>query len=94
MTYVSEKRLVNTALVEAREDFVPVAMGFWWCAGLSVAPWVGCQLGLVDGCGRGWIVVRGWCWVCLVGFSGWCSLLGWVGLVLGLVWGLGWPGFC
>ena len=64
-------------------------VGFWWCAGLWVAPWVECQLGLLDGCCSGLVVVRGWVWVCLVGFS----LLVWVVLVLGWVWGLGWPGF-
>ena len=69
-------------------------VGLWWCAGLWLAPWVGCQLGLVDGGGCGLVVVRGWFWVCLVGFCGWCGLLEWVGLVLGWVWGLGWPWFC
>ena len=34
-------------------------VGFWWCAGLWVARWVGCRLGLLDGGGRGRVVVRG-----------------------------------
>ena len=65
-------------------------VGFWWCAGLWVAPWVGCQLGFVDGCICSLVVVRGWVWVWFwfAGFSGWCGLLVWVVL------GLGWPGFC
>ena len=70
-----------------------VFVGLWWCAGLCVTPLVGCQLGLMDGCGSGSVVVRGWTWSWfhLVGFSGWCSLLEWMGLVLGWVqvWFLG-----
>ena len=51
--------LGDTDLGEVAEAASPtsdVAEGFvifWWCAGLSVAPWVGCRLGLVDGGGRG-----------------------------------------
>ena len=70
-------------------------VGFWWCAGLWVAPWVGCRLGFVDGGGCGLVVVKGWVWVWVwfVGFSGWCGLLVWVVLGLGWVWVLGWPRF-
>ena len=64
-------------------------MGLWWFAGLWVAPWVGCWLGLFDGNCHGRVVVRGWVRVCLVDLGGWCGLLERVGLVLRLVWGLG-----
>ena len=61
-------------------------VGFCRCAGLWVAPWVGCRLGLLDGGSRGLVVVRGWVWVCLVGFSGWCGLLVWVVLPVQWFW--------
>ena len=59
-----------------------------WFIGGSLG-WILSRLGLMDGCGHGRVVVRSLIWVRLVGFSGWCGLL-----VLGWVWGLGWPGFC
>ena len=69
-------------------------VGFWWCAGLWVAPWVGCRLGFVDGGGCGLVVVRFWVWVwaLVCRFSGCCGLLVWVvlGLGLGLGFGVAW----
>ena len=56
-------------------------VGFWWCVGFWVAPWVGCRLGLVDGGGRGRVVVRGWFWVRLAVFSGWPGVVCWCGWV-------------
>ena len=61
--------------------------GCLWLVGLWMAPWIGFRLGIVDGCGRGWVVVKGWMWVCLemVGVVCWC---GWFWIWVGFgVWG-------
>ena len=63
-------------------------VGFWWCAGLWVAPWIWCQLGLqvVDGCCCGRGVGFGFIlWVSVSGVVCWC---GWVWSWVGVgVWG-------
>ena len=67
-------------------------MGFWRGVGLWVVPWVGWRLGFVDGGGSrcGLVVVRGWFWVRLVGFSGgWIAGVGASGLGFGLGLGFG-----
>ena len=53
-------------------------VGFGWYVGLWLGPWVGFWLGPLDGCVRGWFVVRVWVWVCLVGFRVWCGWFVWV----------------
>ena len=67
-------------------------VGFWWCAGLWVAPWVGCLLGFVDGGGCGLVVVRGlglgFGLVCRVQCVVWFAGVGGFGFRLGLGFGV------
>ena len=65
-------------------------MGFWWCAVLWVAPWVGCWLGFADGVGCGLVVVKGWVWVwiCSVQWVVWFAGVGGFGFGLGLGFGV------